>query len=301
MRSFLTNIAKAFLQLFPAYPAPNYLESTDDSGMRCAREEFGDERAGGFLKFFGGRIKLSGGIILDLGCGYGGRTVEYQRLVRGHTIGLEISPRMAASALRFARSMNTDDISFVAGAGESLPFTSDSIDLVLCYDVFEHVEYPEQCLAECWRVLKPGGMFLLVFPPYFHPTGSHLEGYVSHAPYANLIFPRQILLRAIDEILEDRKDVYRPLPLRLHDKLYSLNGLTLRRFKEILKRSDFEVVSLKLLPLFSKMNRKYDAWKMQYYGWMFYLLPHIPVVQECFTHRVVAVLRRPINVGKQTP
>ena len=81
--------------------------------------------------------------------------------------------------------------------------------------------------------------------------------------------------------------------LRPGDRLYGLNGLTIRRFEQLLRRSGFEVAWLELLPLMSKANRKYEAWRMSYYAWMFRWLPHLPLLREIFTHRIVAALRKP--------
>ena len=304
MSTILTKIAKAVLRTLPARPSAEYLpldQITPEHAESRARGELEDERAGGFLKFFDGTVEMSGESILDLGCGYGGRTLEFQRAVGGRAIGIDVDPRMLAPAASFARSMGADTVSFVAGVGEALPLADDSIDLIFSYDVFEHVEDPERCLAECQRVLKPGGLLLLVFPPYYHPTGAHLEGYVSHVPYANVLFPSPVLLRAVDEILEERGDHFTPRPLRPGDKLYCLNGLTVGGFRRMLARSELEVVSLRLLPLFSRLNRKYDAWRMRYYAWIFTLLSRVPVVQEGFTHRVVAVLRKPAREPHALP
>jgi hypothetical protein len=32
---------------------------------------------------------------------------------------------------------------------------------------------------------------------------------------------------------------------------------------------------------------------MRYYAWIFYMLARAPLLQELFTHRIVAVLRKP--------
>jgi SAM-dependent methyltransferase len=298
MGAFFVKLAKLALGLLPARPAPDYLpiaQITESSAINRAMGEFEDERAGGFLKFFALEAIPSGQLMLDLGCGFGGRTVQFQRILGGHMIGLEIDPRMAAPALRFARSMGAAEVSFVVGAGEALPFKDNSLDAILSYDVLEHVLDPEACLRECQRALKPGGLLLLVFPPYFHPLGAHLEGYVSRLPCAHWIFPPKVLLGAIDQILSERGDGFRPQPLRPSDKLYGLNGLTIRRFEEILQALSLEAIYMKYLPLLSPMNRKYESWKMRYYAWAFSLLPRVPILRECFTHRVVAILRKSLT------
>jgi SAM-dependent methyltransferase len=299
VKRVLRGIAKGILGLFPAYPSSEYValkHESPDLALRRSQEEFDDERAGGFLKFFesvDGLVDVTTGSVLDLGCGFGGRTVEFEHRLKAHTVGLEIDERVGAIARRFAESKGAGNTSFVTGVGNALPFKNNSVDLILCYDVLEHVQDPEGCLRECWRVLKSGGRCYLVFPPYFHPTGAHLEGYVSRIPWTHLLFPSSVLLSAVDEILSERGDDYRPQPLRPGDRLYFLNGITISSFRRILRRSRFQVDSMQLLPLFSRLNRRYEAWRMRYYAWVFSLLTHIPVVQECFTHRIVAVLSKP--------
>lgn len=291
-------IAKLALRLLPAYPEADYRpidQITNDVAMKLARTAYDDESESGcgFLNYFDADVKPSGEMILDLGCGFGGRTLAYRRITGGHYVGLEIDAGMAAPALRFTRSIGSTDASFAAGVGEALPFASESFDAVLSYDVLEHVQDPRKTLAEVFRILKTGGLFLAVFPPYFHPKGSHLEGYVSRLPYANVFFSSKTLLSAIDELLEERGDGYRPQRLRPGDKLYGLNGLTIRKFRGMTKSSKFEVLSLEFLPLLNKLIRQYDKWKMQYYAWVFRPLSRVPFLQELFTHRVVAVLRKP--------
>lgn len=302
MNRFATKIAKLALRLLPVHPDADYRpldQITDDVAMRLARVAYEDEHDSGcgLLNYFDDEDRLAGGMILDLGCGFGGRTVAYQRITGGRLVGLEIDARMAGPALRFARLMsetiNESVASFAAGVGEALPFANDSFDSVLCYDVLEHVQDPEKTLAEVYRVLKPGGSFLTVFPPYFHPKGSHLEGYVSRLPYANLLFPSKILMSAIDELLEERGDGYRPQDLRPGDRLYALNGLTIRRFRRMLERSKFETSKLEFLPLLNRMIRQFEKLKMRYYAWAFYPLSRVPVLREMFTHRIAAVLRKP--------
>jgi 2-polyprenyl-6-hydroxyphenyl methylase/3-demethylubiquinone-9 3-methyltransferase len=53
---------------------------------------------------------------------------------------------------------------FVAAAGESLPFSDSSVDAVTCSEVLEHVEDPEVVVAEISRVLRPGGLLVFSMP-----------------------------------------------------------------------------------------------------------------------------------------
>lgn len=301
MSKLATKLAKLVLRAFPAYPGPDYKpldQISLEAGIRLARLAYEDETESGcgFLKYFEGKVDLSEGTMLDLGCGFGGRLLAFQQAIGGHFVGVDIDPGEAVAGLHFANSLGSTNASFAASVGESLPFVNDSFDAVLCYDVMEHVEDPERTLTEVYRVLKPAGLFLTVFPPYFHPKGSHLEGYVSRVPYANVLFPSNVLIRAVNELLEERRDGYRPQALRPGDRLYSLNGVTIRSFRGMLARSNFEVVRLERLPMLNNMIRGYYKWKMHYYAWVFYPLSRIPVLQELFTHRIVAILRKPTAV-----
>jgi ubiquinone/menaquinone biosynthesis C-methylase UbiE len=214
-------LAKSYLKLAPAYGAPRNLPTIEaklERAMARARVAYEDEKQGGLLKFFTSGTDISGDVILDLGSGYGGRTLAFHRLTGARAVGIDVSDKMAAAAHRFALSEGVTDAHFLTGVAEALPLASESVDVIFSYDVLEHVHVPETCLRECWRVLKPGGRLLLVFPPYYHPTGSHLEGYVSHMPYANALFPSKVLVAAVDEIMAERGDT-RLRVLRPGDKL----------------------------------------------------------------------------------
>ena len=62
----------------------------------------------------------------------------------------------------------------VALDGHRLPFRDECFDTTLLFEVIYYFEKPEQVLAECRRVLAPGGNVLLCAPnpdlPGFHPS-----------------------------------------------------------------------------------------------------------------------------------
>ncbi len=76
-----------------------------------------------------------------------------------------------------------------------LPFADGSFNLLTAQMVVEHIEHPEQFLAECTRLLKPGGRLLFITPNLLHyqiflaslipdaikrPLTSWLEGRAEH-------------------------------------------------------------------------------------------------------------------------
>lgn len=52
----------------------------------------------------------------------------------------------------------------IFGDGQYLPIASSSVDTVLLLDVMEHLPQPQQCVADIWRVLKPGGTAIIQVP-----------------------------------------------------------------------------------------------------------------------------------------
>jgi SAM-dependent methyltransferase len=49
----------------------------------------------------------------------------------------------------------------------SLPFCSQSIDIIIFDTVLEHVRNPQQCIDEAYRILKPGGEVACITPFIF--------------------------------------------------------------------------------------------------------------------------------------
>lgn len=97
--------------------------------------------------------------ILDFGCGVGAaiqQMLEY--LPHAKIIGTDVSQK----SLEIARDLYGDKASFLHYNGTSLPFKSDSLDIVFTACVFHHIPPKEraQQLKEIHRVLKPGGLFI---------------------------------------------------------------------------------------------------------------------------------------------
>lgn len=91
--------------------------------------------------------------ILDIGCGNG----DYTRLFKNNNIiGLDIQD------LRYRKSI--DKFKFKKYSGRKLPFKTSSFDVVVSFDVIEHVKNEEEFLYEINRVLKPNGLVHLATP-----------------------------------------------------------------------------------------------------------------------------------------
>jgi len=66
----------------------------------------------------------------------------------------------SAAMMQTGRPRQPAEMSWVAGLGESLPFSDGSLDLITVSFGLRNMTHPAQALAEALRVLKPGGRFL---------------------------------------------------------------------------------------------------------------------------------------------
>jgi len=276
-------LARKYLSLSPVVPPRTW---TSPGFLERARTEYDDECAGGFLKWFPS-LQIRDKSVFDIGCGHGGRAVRFAELGARRVVGLEPFVDAGEEGRSFAAQQGAGQVQFIAGTGEQIPLADDTFDLVTSYDVFEHVEDLGAVIGECRRILKPGGMLHAVFPPFYHPTGSHLDGWVSKMPWPNVLFRREALVEAVGEIMKQRNDGYAPHPMRSRDVLWTLNGATIRSVRKLLEHSQFSQVDLRLSPLFSRMNGKWDSWRMKYYAFAFRPLRYVPKVNELFVHRIV--------------
>jgi ubiquinone/menaquinone biosynthesis C-methylase UbiE len=113
------------------------------------------------LRRFG--IELEGNQVLDLGSGIGGYTVEMVKL-GAQVISLDL--------VGSAYGVGQGQASIVADA-LAIPLPNESVDLVFCASLIEHVSDPALLLSEICRVLNNGGHCYLSFPPFYSPLGGH--------------------------------------------------------------------------------------------------------------------------------
>src|SRR3989338_347713 len=146
--------------------------------------------------------------ILDLGCFTGGRLVFWKKKYGLCTAcGIDINPIFAEAGRLFASEKNVS-CHFAVGVGEELPYHENTFDFITSYDVFEHVRDVEKVLQECFRVLKPKGRLLVVFPAFYQPLEAHL-GDVTRMPALQWFFSGETIAKAAYEIVQERgKDAY---------------------------------------------------------------------------------------------
>jgi len=145
------------------------LANVDKSAV-CNHERFGEPAPDGSYAVekrvgkLDRALSLQGMRVLDLGCGNGCYTAELARRARW-VCGLDIQ-MSNLSAFR-------EPLPRVQGAGECLPFASESFDAVTMIEVLEHVACDTTALQECFRILRRGGLLVLFAPNRLYPMESH--------------------------------------------------------------------------------------------------------------------------------
>ena len=137
-----------------------------------------------------GRVEGRPWRVVDLGCG-SGSSVDFFRARDPdvHWVGLDVpdSPE-AVARLR-------DDARFETFDGVSLPFESDTVDLVYCKQVLEHVRRPAPLLADVTRVLRVGG-FLAGSTSQLEPF--HSLSVWNYTPFGLAVLMEEAGLRLVE-------------------------------------------------------------------------------------------------------
>jgi len=132
-----------------------------------------------------------GGRLLDIGCGAYPYFVSHTRFREKYGLDQVVCKPLNAECT----GDKTYIISFDIHCRGALPFKSQHFDIVTMLAVFEHIE-PERLptlLNEIYRVLKPGGLFILTTP----------------AAWTDRLLKTMAKLRFVSPIeIEDHKDTY---------------------------------------------------------------------------------------------
>jgi 2-polyprenyl-3-methyl-5-hydroxy-6-metoxy-1,4-benzoquinol methylase len=113
--------------------------------------------------------KYLSGHWLDFGCADGG--YDEEMLARGleAVSGVDVEESRIADAKR----RKLPSAQYTTFDGRTLPFADGTFDGTFMNEVFEHVADERWVLAEIFRVLKPGGILVLISPNRWFPIDGH--------------------------------------------------------------------------------------------------------------------------------
>lgn len=153
----------------------------------------GDEFARAELTPVAARFLGRGSRALEVGCGYGRNLVALAGVEGCSVVGSDVSlselERAAAERIGpLPRSLRAR-VSLVRQEPFRLPFRDSAFDLVVLWQVVEHLfgrEAKRKVLAECLRVVKPGGHLLIETPNQWFPIDYHDNLF----PFVHWFFPK---------------------------------------------------------------------------------------------------------------
>ena len=108
------------------------------------------------------------GIMLDVGCGEGRHIFGImQQNPKMQCIGLDMdkkSLKKAEEGYAYFKTLSEAGVEFLIGSAYSIPLPNNSVDIVICSEVLEHLHEYNDAINEIYRVLKPGGKFYASVP-----------------------------------------------------------------------------------------------------------------------------------------
>ena len=196
---------------------------------------------------------VEGKDVLDFGCGAGDLSFCVADYKPKSILGLEI----VAEGIRLANERLKTHSGEVpmefrhSPSSETIDLPDNSVDVILCFDVLEHIMSFRSILSEWKRVLRPGGKALIWWVPWFNPWGPHIESLVP-LPWAHVFFSEKVLINTCARIRDmseytpriwDFDDDGNPLPNKWHDmkELPEVNRLTIKQFEGALREENIRI------------------------------------------------------------
>ncbi len=220
-----------------------------------------------------------GSTVLDFGCGTGALIREFH--AAGHqAYGCELpAANLSDDASRALLEKGT--IRIIRGPGEPLPFSDGMFDLVVSTEVFEHVEDYPAVISELWRITRPGGLGLHLFPARWSPLEQHM-----HIPFGGVLKNRSWI--ALWSHLGVRGDYHRKssaTDFTAHAQAFlgeKVNYLTRRQIRNQFRQYFSQVM------LCERAFLKQSA-RGRYLYYASFLAPFLPRLYGGLRKRVVAV------------
>ncbi len=150
---------------------------------------------------------MPGDRVVDLACGTGDLTQAFAKHTKAASVlGIDFTPEMLDVAREKKRSLDGSRgarIEYQQGDAMDLPLPSESAEVVSMAFGIRNVQEPARAIAECFRILTPGGrLVILEFDqPRFAPVR-----------WFNRLYCETVMPRTATMISGDRSGAYRYLP-----------------------------------------------------------------------------------------
>lgn len=238
---------------------------------------------------------VAGKRILDFGSGYGGRSL-WMAQYASEVEGIEIRQELVDASASYAASLKMASARFHAGTESGIAFPDAWFDVVVSFDVLEHVQHPDIVLRELYRVLRPAGTAIIIFTPYYGMFSHHLN-YLSLFPALHWVFAPKTLVHATNFLLEEPRFASlgvgkQPEPaLSWNNKrrvLPTLNGLTKPEYVALSRQIGFKAENMYSTPILAKFQFLGKPGAI-----LNALLMRFPGFDEGLAHNLVSILSKP--------
>ena len=116
-----------------------------------------------------------------MACGTGNTAITARRNGAKVT-GIDFTPQMLTQAKAEATLAEADDIKWIEGDAEDLPFEDSSFDVVLSSFGHMFAPHPKVAIWEMLRVMEPGGRIAFATWPPEHANGKMFGAMAKHIP-----------------------------------------------------------------------------------------------------------------------
>jgi ubiquinone/menaquinone biosynthesis C-methylase UbiE len=104
---------------------------------------------------------LRGKRVLDLGCGYGFRTMGIAKKGAEHVIGIDQDTARIREGQSFAEKSQIKNVRFAVMDAVRTEFNDESFDVVVADEMIHHVDNVDKVLKEMIRVTRKGGRIII--------------------------------------------------------------------------------------------------------------------------------------------
>ena len=228
-------------------------------------EEFFDIR-------FNKKVNYKDKAVIDIGCALGYTCIYMALNGAKKVVGVDISKK----SINFAKEnlkKNYPELLDIVEFKYIDDLGNEKFDIVLSKDSFEHYKDPENFILYMKQLIKKDGNIVIGFGPLWKsPYGGHID-FMTKFPWAQLIFPEKVIMA------ERRRFRPNENAESFDQILGGLNKMTLKKYLDIVKKSDLEIEYFKtnVTP-----NRRLTV--------MLNFLRKIPFCKEYFTFNLYSIL-----------
>lgn len=180
--------------------------------------------------------------VLEVGCGYGGNLVPF--IEKGCQVtGIDIREGSIEDAKRLLKADEHPNLTLIAADIYDVKGLDGQFDLVFMKDTIEHIPNQEKFIPMLKNFIKDDGVIFQGFPPWCNPFGGHQQmcesRVLSKLPWFHLT--GRWGFKTFMKVFGEKPETIKGLLEDVYD-----TGISIQRFKRILKRNKMHIVEEQL-------------------------------------------------------